>query len=63
MSAELLSAVADHVAERFTLLSEKSSPAAARGWLAYRAVYYFSDAKSDPRIIDKLAVTGNQRRK
>jgi hypothetical protein len=49
--------------DAFSPLSEKTSPSAARGRLAHRPVYYFSDAESDPRIIDKLAISDNQRRK
>jgi hypothetical protein len=33
------------------------------GRLAHRAEYYFSDPKSDLRIIDELAIPGNQGRK
>jgi hypothetical protein len=38
-------------------------PAGQPGRLAHRAAYYFSDAESDLRIIDELAIAGNQRRK
>jgi hypothetical protein len=59
-------------------LAQWSRPAEALGWdardlfelpplpdkiLAHRPVYYFSYAESDPRIIDKLAISDNQRRK
>jgi len=41
----------------------KTSPAGKPGWLAHRSGYYFSDAESDPRITDELAIPDNQRRK
>jgi hypothetical protein len=43
--------------------SAKTVKKGTRGCLAHRPVYYFSDAVSDPRIIDKLAISDNQRRK
>jgi hypothetical protein len=38
-------------------------PAGLFGRLDHRAGYYFSDAESDLRIIDELAIPGNQGRK
>jgi hypothetical protein len=38
-------------------------PAGEPSRSAHRPGYYFSDAESDPRIIDKLAIPGNQRHK
>jgi hypothetical protein len=59
--SDLLDGVADPVGRTLSAFSEKPSPAMDRGY--HRPIYYFSDAKSDPRIIDKLAISDNQRRK